>query len=83
MEGKKIKLSIEELSNISGGKWDGSTLTYDEWRRLDKLYTDWFLTTKRTAAEAKAEEALFAYVAELEEKYGPSGWTKDDWLRTE
>jgi len=84
MENRKItELDCEELFRVTGGKWDSQTLTYAEWHELDRLYTRWFATIKRTKAEAEAEAALFAYVAELEVKYGPSGWTKDEWLRTE
>ena len=80
---EKMKLDREKLLATTGGKWTSETLTYNEWHHLDKLYTDWCLTKKRTKAEAAAEAALFAYVAELEEKYGPSGWTVDEWLATE
>ena len=77
---EKKKLNYEALAKVSGGKWDSNTLTYPEWVRLQQLHDTWYLAPKRSAAEATAETAFFAYVAELEAKYGPSGWTEDEWL---
>ena len=78
---EKRKLTYKQLKDVNGGRWDDSTLTDDEWYNLHALHTDWYLA-KRPEIKEAAKAALFAYVAELETKYGPSGWTEDEWLIT-
>ena len=79
MDNEMHELNLEELDRISGGAWDRDTLTYEEWRRLDILITNMLGSATHGSDEARKQNyAKFsAYVAELEEKYGPSEW---DWM---
>ena len=78
MENRLVELKIEDLEMISGGDWGADTLTIAEKNRL-QCYAEYTLIYYNANIEEKFWEYFdkyHAYYAELEEKYGPSGW---DW----
>lgn len=79
MEINPTELTPEQLDAISGGAWNQDTLTFEEQRRLDQLTSEMVYAAANGPESARKEcyAKFTAYVAKLEEKYGPSGW---DWM---
>lgn len=79
MGNEMLELTNEQLDAISGGAWNRDTLTYDECRRLDLLTSEMVYSAANgpESARKQAYAKFTAYVATLEEKYGPSEW---DWM---
>ena len=76
MENRLVNLKLEDLDMISCGNWDNRTLDVNERTRL-MGYADYALIYYNADNEERFWEyydKYHAYHAELEEKYGPSGW---------
>ena len=76
MEDRLVELKLEDLDMISGGDWDRWTLKPNERDRL-MAYADYAVIYYNANQEElfwEYYDKYHAYHAELEEKYGPSGW---------
>ena len=68
-----MKLNMEDLEKVTGGKWSTQTLTLDElseYLQLKKAYEDSFKFGNKSSEHDAALANLNAFYDRMDEKYG-------------